>query len=244
MADKATETEPVTLWERLERPARAPRQRLSGRIIAAKAVAIADDQGLEAVTMRNLATALEVAPMAAYRFVNGKDDLLALMVNEVHAELAIPEGEWRDVLRAFGLQTRDLMRRHRWLAQLPPHVAMSPTPNRLAAMERALASLDGRGLDVEGIMTAVRTVDAYVHGAVGDEAAMSDMMEVCQVQSRQAVKEALGPQLQWMLATGRFPVYERYIYEAGCAEDPQQFFGAGLELVLDGIGACLDRAED
>jgi AcrR family transcriptional regulator len=242
MAEKATEDVPVTLWERLERPARTPRQRLSGPRIAAKAVEIADAKGLCAVTMRTLATELEAAPMAAYRFVDGKDDLFAIMVNEVYAELDVPEGPWREVLRAYAVQIRDMMHRHRWLAELPPHVTMTPTPNRLASIDRALASLDGLGLDIEAMMTAVRTVSGFVHGTVGDEVALAELQQVSMARSREEIRKALGPQLQWMLATDRFPVYERYIYESGCAEEPQVHFDAGLELVLDGVAARIERA--
>jgi len=241
MAEKTTEQ--VTLWERLERPIIAPRQRLSGPIIAAKAVEIADEKGLDAVTMRSLATELGAAPMAAYRFVDGKDDLFVLMVNEVHAELEVPEGPWREVLREYALQIRGMMHRHRWLVQLPPHTTMTPTPNRLRALDRALASLDGLGLDIEAMMTVTRTVSAYVHGTVGDEVSLSELAEVSMARSRQEVREALGPQLRWMLSTGRYPVYERYIYESGCSEEPQVHFDGGLELVLDGIAARIERAE-
>ncbi|GAA1672729.1 TetR/AcrR family transcriptional regulator [Glycomyces endophyticus] len=242
MAEKATESGPVTLWERLERPTRTPRQRLSGPLIAAKAVEIADEKGLCAVTMRTLAAELDAAPMAAYRFVDGKDDLFAIMVNEVYAELAIPEGPWRKVLREYAVQIRDMMHRHRWLSELPPHVTMMPTPNHLASVDRALASLDGLGLDLEAMMTAVRTVAGFVHGTVGDEVALAELQQVSMAKSREEVREALGPQLQWMLATERYPVYERYIYESGCAEEPRVHFDAGLELVLDGIAARIDRA--
>jgi AcrR family transcriptional regulator len=240
MADETTGE--VTLWERLERPARAPRQRLNGRLIAAKAVAIADEKGLCAVTMRTLAAELEAAPMAAYRFLSGKDDLFALMVNEVYTEFALPEGDWRAVLRALAERTRELMRRHRWLAELPPHAAMAPTPNRLLVTDRALASLDGLGLDVEAMMTAVRSVSAYVHGAVGEELALAQAMEACELRGPEEVRAALAPQMRWMLATGRFPVYERYIYASGCNEAPEASFRAGLELVLDGVAALTRSA--
>jgi AcrR family transcriptional regulator len=242
MAEK--DTEQVTLWERLERPARTPRQRLSGPRIAAKAVEIADANGLDAVTMRTLAAELDAAPMAAYRFVDGKDDLITLMVNAVYAELAIPDGTWREVLREYAVQTRDLMHRHRWLVELPPHLAMTPTPNRLAAVDRALTALDGLGLDIDAMMTAARTVSGYVHGTVGDEVALAQLQQVGMAESRERIRESLGPQLAWMLSTRRFPVYERYVYETGCAEDPRVHFDAGLELVLDGIAARIARAGD
>ncbi|MDX3103543.1 TetR family transcriptional regulator [Nonomuraea angiospora] len=69
------------LWARLERPAPALWQMLTPQRIATAAVGIADAEGLDAVTMRRLATELGVAPMAPYRYVSGKDELLELMVD-------------------------------------------------------------------------------------------------------------------------------------------------------------------
>lgn len=122
--------ENASLWERLERPAPAPRQALSPQRIATAAVAIADAEGLEAVTMRRLAAELSVAPMAPYRHVSGKDDLLELMVDHVYTGLTLPEGlDWRDNLRTLAMRTRELMLGHRWLAQLPPQARLSLTPS-------------------------------------------------------------------------------------------------------------------
>ena len=108
--DESKVVEP-SLWERMERPASAPRASLSLERIAAVAVEIADEEGAAAVTMRRLATKLGVAPMAAYRHVSGKDDLWALMVDRVSRQLAAPDDAagWREVLRSFALQTRALM---------------------------------------------------------------------------------------------------------------------------------------
>ncbi|MFF1507572.1 TetR/AcrR family transcriptional regulator C-terminal domain-containing protein [Streptomyces sp. NPDC058326] len=84
---KKEEADPVSLWERLERPAAAPRTSLTPQRIAEVAIGIADRDGFEAVTMRKIAAELGVAPMAAYRHVEGKDELWALMVDRVSAEL-------------------------------------------------------------------------------------------------------------------------------------------------------------
>jgi len=80
-------------------PARTrPRSTLTPQRIAAAAVAIADTEGLDAVTMRRLAADLGVAPMAAYRYVSGKDELLELMVDHVYGELTLPSETkgWRE----------------------------------------------------------------------------------------------------------------------------------------------------
>ncbi|MEV6158999.1 TetR family transcriptional regulator [Nonomuraea sp. NPDC052129] len=72
----------------------AQRQTLSPQRIATTAVEIADAEGLEAITMRRLATELGVAPMAPYRHVSGKDDLLELMVDHVYAGDLAPQMIW------------------------------------------------------------------------------------------------------------------------------------------------------
>lgn len=120
------------LWQRLEQLTTTPRASLTLERIGAVAVEIADAEGVAAVTMRRLATELGVAPMAAYRHVSGKDDLWALMAERVSAEMQIPAvvTEWREVLRTFGLLTRDMMLRHPWIGQLPTHLFVL-TPGRL-----------------------------------------------------------------------------------------------------------------
>ncbi len=84
-------------------PAPAPRTTLTPQRIARTAVGVADAEGLDAVTMRRLATELGVAPMAAYRYVTGKDELLELMVDFVYGELDLPDGTdgWRTTMRTL-----------------------------------------------------------------------------------------------------------------------------------------------
>ncbi|MFC7649082.1 TetR/AcrR family transcriptional regulator [Streptosporangium lutulentum] len=85
------------------------------------AIEIADTEGLDAITMRRLAAELGVAPMAAYRYVSGKDDVMELMVDLVHGELEHSQADgWRETMRALALRTRALMLKHPWLAQLSP----------------------------------------------------------------------------------------------------------------------------
>src|SRR5919206_5031328 len=115
----------LTIWERLERPGRGPRPALTHDQIARAGVEIADEQGLDAVSMRRLAERLGVATMALYRYVASKDDVLELMIDAVSAEIELPrDAEWRDLAQSFAHQLRAVgLRHHRLTAALArtPH---------------------------------------------------------------------------------------------------------------------------
>lgn len=229
-----------SLWERLERPAPAPRQTLSPQRIATAAVQVADAEGLDAITMRRLATELGVAPMAPYRYVSGKDDVLELMVDHVYADLHLPaDHEWRETMRALALRTRDLMLRHLWLAQLSPQARLSLTPNRMAVAEQALSALDGLGLDADAMMNVFRAVDAYVHGALTYECAVRNLMHEQGWSDGDELRSELAPQMLWHMRTGRYPTFHRYLRTATRKDDAQWQFESGLTYVLDGIAADL-----
>ncbi|MFC9242848.1 TetR/AcrR family transcriptional regulator [Streptomyces sp. NPDC057136] len=225
-----------SLWERLERPVAAPRASLSLERIGAVAVEVADTEGFAAVTMRRLATELGVAPMAAYRHVSGKDDLWALMAERVAAEQQISEEltSWREVLRAFGLRTRDMMLRHPWLGELPT-VLFVLTPGRMAIAERQLAALDGLGLDEDAMMVAFRTVSAFAHGAAESEVALRDWTRSEGWSSGAETRMGLAPQMTYLMETGRYPTYKRYGQRATRKDDATWAFETGLDCVLDGI---------
>ncbi|MFC4120268.1 TetR/AcrR family transcriptional regulator [Nonomuraea zeae] len=238
MADQKDE---APLWERLERPAPAPRQTLSPQRIATVAVAVADAEGLDAVTMRRLATELGVAPMAAYRHVSGKDDLLELMVDHVYRELELPgdTAGWREALRAIAVRTRELMLSHLWLAQLPPSAVLALTPSRTAVSERALRAVSELGLDADTMMAVATTVNSYTHGVTSAEIAMRQLMAGQGWSDERQVYTSLAPQLRYLLDTGRYPTFRRYIYEGARKNDPAWQFETGLDYVLDGIASRL-----
>ncbi|WP_329116803.1 TetR/AcrR family transcriptional regulator [Streptomyces sp. NBC_01353] len=239
---KEDETEEVSLWERLDRPQAAPRASLTPQRIAEVAVDLADREGFAAVTMRRIATELGVAPMAAYRHVSGKDDLWALMVDRVSAEMEPAEQpeSWRETLRAYAVRTRTMMVRHPWLAQLPmPLFAL--TPNRMAAAERQLASLDGQGLDVDTMMAAFRAVSSYVQGATQAEVALAQYMRDQGWESPDETRRALAPQMSYLMETGRYPTYRRYTRGAARKDDAAWQFETGLECVLDGVAGLVER---
>ncbi|MFJ5265213.1 TetR/AcrR family transcriptional regulator [Streptomyces sp. NPDC088387] len=230
--------ERVSLWERLAHPAPAPRATLTPGRIARTAVGIADAEGLDAVTMRRLATELGVAPMAAYRYVSGKDELLELMVDFVYGELELPKesADWRETMRTLALRSREMMLKHSWVTRA---TWSAPTPNQLAVPESALAALDGLALDPDTAMTVFSTVTSYVNGAVDSEIALTHMLKLRGWSSREEARSGLASQMTWLMSTGRYPKYLRYMAEAARKDDQQWQFETGLDCVLDGIGARL-----
>lgn len=234
--EKSENKSQVSLWERLERPAPAPRSTLSPHRIAAVAVEIADAEGLDAVTMRRLATELGVAPMAAYRYVSGKDELLELMVDFVYGELTLPDDTagWRETMRTLAMRTRAVLLKHPWMARTS---VLALTPNQLAVPECVLATLDALGLDADTMMAVSRTVTAYVHGAVDAEIGLLRLMQERGWSSGHETRSGLAPRMTWLMNTGRYPTYQRYTLEATRKDDPQWQFEVGLDCVLDGIAA-------
>ncbi|GLY04309.1 TetR/AcrR family transcriptional regulator C-terminal domain-containing protein [Actinoplanes sp. NBRC 101535] len=228
----------MTVWDRPEPPARpVPLDR--ERIVAA-AVALADEGGLEAVSLRKVAARLEAGPMRLYGYIAVKEELLDLMVDEVYAEI-LPEeraGDWRAALGGLAHRTRRAALRHPWLADL---LGGRPAlgPNGLAVTEATLAALDGLA-DVDTVMRAVETVSAYFTGAIRREVAELRAERVSGLSKREW-QRASGPHVTAMLATGRFPALARAVHD-GADVDPEVSFTTGLDWVLDAVATRLTRA--
>ncbi|MFE9422482.1 TetR/AcrR family transcriptional regulator [Kitasatospora sp. NPDC006697] len=137
------------LWGEQEQPTRGPRPSLTPRRIAAAAVALADAQGLEAVSMSKVAAEFEVSAMALYRYVPGKTELVALMVEEVMAEVpdlsAAGEG-WEPRLRAWAHRSQELYHAHPWLLGATAMSRGLMGPHQLGWLDAALAALAGTSL--------------------------------------------------------------------------------------------------
>jgi AcrR family transcriptional regulator len=229
----------TSVWERLEQGASAARPALSAQAIATTAVGIADADGLGAITMRRLAAELGVSTMAAYRHVSGKDDVFELMVDLVYGEVDVPgEAGWRETMAALARGLRALVLKHPWLTRVPgPQEAYELTPNRMALAERALAALRGQGPDADTAMTVYRTVAAYAHGAASAETGLRQLMSDRCWNSGDEARTGLSAQMTWLLSTGRYPMFARYIHEATRKDDLDWQFETGLQYVLDGIAA-------
>ena len=156
------------LWDQPVSARRGPKPALNLEAIAAGGIGIADADGLAAVTMQRVAAALGVTKMALYRYVPGKAEMVALMI-----DLAIGEaprfggaaGEWRLRLDQWARQMFSRFYRHPWALE----ATVGPRaigPNELGWMEEAVVALAGTGLD-GGEMLDVAAGDA---GAREEEA--------------------------------------------------------------------------
>ena len=128
------------IWDRPERAARGPAPSLSREEITTAAVALADTQGIEAVSMRALAVELGVGAASLYRYVARKDELIDLMVdavmgNDLQFEI---RGNWREDLRSFAHGLRSMTLRHPWMA-VPSVACAIWDPIRLGATSRCSA---------------------------------------------------------------------------------------------------------
>ncbi len=135
------------VWTRPERAGKGPAPSHSRAEITAAAIALADSEGIDAVSMRRVAAKLGAGTGTLYRYLAGKDDLIDLMIDAVEGEDGGPaplSGDWRQDLRAFARRARSIIHRHPWVAVL---AAGRPTlgPNGLRLAEHTLDSDRGTG---------------------------------------------------------------------------------------------------
>lgn len=148
------------LWgEAEQRPRKGPARSVTVAQVVDAALALADERGLAAVTMRAVSERTGVSPMSVYTYVPGKPELLDLMVDARYARMARPPwaGEpWRDRLTVVADANRDLLTTHPWLTEVAALSRPPLGPGVLAKYEHELAALDDTGLtdvDVDAALT-------------------------------------------------------------------------------------------
>jgi AcrR family transcriptional regulator len=185
--------------------------------ITAAALEVADRDGFEAVSMRRVARELGAGTMTLYHYVRSKDELIALMVDEVVGETLVPDDElatddWRAAMRQIAIRTRETLRRHRWaLDRLDDG---GPAPNGLRGFEQWLRACAGLKLDKETKFELISLVSDYVYGFILREA------REFEIEGRRGWNPEVLEFIRHQLGKDRF---ER-----------------GLDLLLDGIAAGLE----
>lgn len=141
------------------------RSRLSRERVLHAAIAHADAGGLEALSMRTLAQVLGVAPMALYRHVANKEDLVDGMVDIVFGEVDLPStgSDWKTTMRRRAISLRDALSRHRWAIGLMESRA-NPGPANLRHHDAVIGSLRSAGFDIVMVAHAYALLDAYIYG--------------------------------------------------------------------------------
>ena len=145
--------------------------RLSVDRVLDGAVALADEIGVEAFTIRKLADALDTKPMTIYHHLAGKDAILDGMVDRVFAEIDRPPADlvWKDAMRHRCRSAREVLSRHRWAAPLMES-RTNPGPETLGHHDAVLGCLRRGGLSLEMTGHAYALLDSYVYGFALQEA--------------------------------------------------------------------------
>ncbi|MCO1656667.1 TetR/AcrR family transcriptional regulator [Pseudonocardia humida] len=164
-----------SIWLRRERTGRGPVPEHSRAEITAVAVALADADGLAAVSMRKVAAAIGTGPASLYRYVDNRDELVELMADAVIGEIDLdrpPSDDWLADLVALAHAIRGVYRRHRWLLDVVPGRGLGP--NTVDVMERALAAMSVLDVPAATKMETFALLNATVVLLVRTEAAVPD----------------------------------------------------------------------
>lgn len=246
----ATETPKPNLLELLWRAgpeaSRGPRKGLTVDEVVAAAVALADAEGLEAVTVRRLAQELGKAPMTLYTYVPGKSELTALMLDSLFGAMqreAVQGLPWRERLGVLARENYLLYRRHPWAASVSP--SRPPLgPGQCAKYEHELRALEGLGLDAVAMDDVLAYLLGFVRTAARD-AALADAERDSSALSDAEWWALNGPLLARVLDPERFPTAVRVGEAAGEAHggayDAEHAFEFGLGRVLDGLSFLLEE---
>jgi AcrR family transcriptional regulator len=237
------------LWGMQQRPTRGPKPGLTLERIVEAAVAVADAEGLTALSMRRVAAHLGVGTMSLYRYVPGKAELLDLMLDyvawpvddEPPREGAPGEsgdsGGWRAALEGMARDIWQMCLDHPWYP-LVDQVRPLLGPNNMAGMDVMMRRLRSTGLGDRELVLMISVVDGFV------SAVARSQVNAMQAEQRTGITEeefwaAQEPVLIKMMESGRFPTL------AGLHEDTFTFtyedvFEFGLKVVLDGLAVLVE----
>lgn len=216
-----------------------PKKSLTLDRIVDAAIALADRDGIDGLSMRRVAAELGVGTMSLYRYVPGKAELLALMLDRVGApDEAAPVGpSWRATVEAMARGIYRLYLAHPWLLQVNwtrPVLG----PNSVASMEVSIRGLSGLGLTGQEQIAVVTMVDAYVVG----QARQRIHYEAVTVQSGLSDEEFWAqqyPYLETAMLSGRYPAMAA-LDESAFALGWEESFEFGLARILDGMAVLVE----
>ncbi len=201
------------LWHGKEPTSRGPKPALTLERIVAVAVAIADRDGLGALSMRKVAAELEVGTMSLYRYVPGKAELLDLMLDHVNGPPEALERHrgkpWRSVLELVARGTWRMYLAHPWLLQVNQTRPILG-PNALAGFDFAIAALDGLGLTGREKVATLITIDSYVTATARTYVMQQQASERSGI-SDEEFWDAQEPTLRDAMASGDYPAVAGFV---------------------------------
>jgi AcrR family transcriptional regulator len=219
---------------------------LSRERIVAEALRLLDAEGIDSLSMRRLGSELKVGATSIYWHVPNKNALIELVVDEVYAELEVPEiadpAEWREATITCARSLRRLIIRHPWIVSVLGDTGLAYLgPNMMRMFDRMLSIFETVGMPLVEGEQAMTAVVGYVVGMASSEAAWLNMLARSELNERDWV-ENLWPSVDE--AARAYPRLQN-LYSAQRGRDPEgarnESFDYGLDRVLDGIEIQLRR---
>ena len=206
-----------------------PRIPLSMERVMRAAITLADQGGVESLTMRRLAQELGVGPMSLYYYVANKDDLLNAMLDRVMSEigLPLPGVEWKETIRKAARSANTVLLRHRWALSL----VMSPArlgPARMRFMDSLLRCLREAGFTADQTHHAYHALDGHIIGFT--------LWQVSIPIRKEEVADVSASVLE-KLSADEYPDLVEHIKQHmnESSHGGKSEFEFGLDLILDGI---------
>jgi AcrR family transcriptional regulator len=210
-----------------------PRPRLSRTRVLTGAVALADEIGADALTIRKLATALDVKPMTIYHHVANKEAIIDGMVDLVFDEIQRPpeDLDWKSGMRVRALSAREVLTRHPWAAPLMES-RTSPGPATMGHHNAVIGCLRRGGFSMAMTAHAYALIDAFIYGFALQEANLPA-----------TEGEAMGELAETVMEPFQVDDYPHLMeFTAQHVLQPDYDFGReftfGLDLILDGLEAA------
>ncbi|QJD88115.1 TetR/AcrR family transcriptional regulator [Cohnella herbarum] len=239
-------------WGLGKQPSRGPKGELSVKKIVDAAIAIADQEGLAAVSMNRVASSLGFTTMSLYRYISSKDDLLILMQDAI-CEVAIPPetdgSDWREQMRAYLKACTDIFCSHPWFGDLS--ITSIPLgPNNLQVIDWMLRTMRDFPLNDYEKMSILLLISSYARST---GIIKRDMVRAIQAGGSAEAFTGLNysAALKQLVQPERFPSLHPIVMSGAYTGENESEntvgddFDFGLERILDGIQHYLDiKRED
>lgn len=200
----------------------------------AAAVLLADEDGIESLSMRKLGLRLGVEAMSLYNHVANKDDLLDGMVDLVVSEIDLPSDAvgWKEAMRRRAVSAQAVFARHPWASALIDS-RESSGPARLRYFDWVLGTLRRAGFTLEATAHAFSLLDSYIYGFGRQQLNVSVTGDVTPEEMAEAFLKALP--------AGEYPYLREMVVDHALTSGPTEGadFAFGLTLILDGLERLL-----
>ncbi|TAK01301.1 MAG: TetR/AcrR family transcriptional regulator [Chloroflexota bacterium] len=192
------------------------------------AVALADEDGLDAVSMRRLGQQLRVEAMSLYKHVANKDDILDGIADLVVGDFEVPSGDidWKTAVRRSAISAHQALVRHPWASSLIES-RRNAGPARRRYLDALIGVLAGAGFPMPIVIRAIMALDSHTYGFVLQEMAWSFDSENAPEMATAFARSLPAGEYPNLLAMAEMTATA----PGGAAVD----FEFGLDLILDGL---------